>query len=142
MGSLRGAVRMYTVAKGPQAILHKTRRGINKPLEGLDCTNKPSNREENDIAREKEDKEISRIVFRQPVKMRNKRCEQENLSPEHQEIVSFVTQDWVRVKREMEQGDGSVHYYEEISNPRLSDFEPFDLDAWWGRKLYQNLTSG
>merc|ERR1712168_763493 len=110
MGSLRGAVRMYTVAKGPQAILHKTRRGINKPLEGLDCTNKPSNREENDIAREKEDKEISRIVFRQPVKMRNKRREQE--------IVSFVTQDWVRVKREMEQGDGSVHYYEEISNPR------------------------
>merc|ERR1711974_158872 len=49
---------------------------------------------------------------------------------------------WVRVKREMEQGDGAVAVYQDTTNPTLDHFQPFDLDAWWGRKLYQDLTSG
>merc|ERR1712004_522294 len=48
----------------------------------------------------------------------------------------------VRVKREMEQGDGAVAIYQDTTNPTRDHFQPFDLDAWWGRKLYQDLTSG
>ena len=33
--------------------------------------------------------------------------------------------------------DTKVKYYQEKSNPKLADFSPFDLDAWWGRRLYQ-----
>ena len=33
--------------------------------------------------------------------------------------------------------DTKVKYYQEKSNPQLADFSPFDLDAWWGRRLYQ-----
>ena len=36
----------------------------------------------------------------------------------------------------------TVKYYQEKSNPKLADFSPFDLDAWWGKRLYQNLTNG
>jgi hypothetical protein len=25
-------------------------------------------------------------------------------------------------------------------NPLLQDFKPFDLESWWGRRLYQNIT--
>ena len=38
--------------------------------------------------------------------------------------------------------NSSVKYYQEKSNPALANFSPFDLDAWWGKRLYQNLTNG
>ena len=37
-------------------------------------------------------------------------------------------------------GSAKVKYYQEINNPGLSAFQPFDLDAWWGKKLYLSLT--
>jgi len=83
-----------------------------------------------------------RILFR-PVMIRDNRrnFQPANVaSPEHQEIVTFVTSGWLVVKHEMEQGSGKVKYYQEMTNPRLSGFEPFDLDAWWGKKLYHSLT--
>jgi len=84
------------------------------------------------------------IIFH-PVKMRNnqrRRVQHEHLTEDHQELITFVTESWVRVKREMEQGDGAVAIYQDTTNPTLDHFQPFDLDAWWGRKLYQDLTSG
>merc|ERR1711915_798460 len=110
---------MYTVAKGPTALLQKTRRGLSRGLES------PSEGP--------------------PVKMRNnqrRRVQHEHLTEDHQELITFVTESWVRVKREMEQGDGAVAIYQDTTNPTLDHFQPFDLDAWWGRKLYQDLTSG
>jgi len=35
-----------------------------------------------------------------------------------------------------------IVYTQDTTNPTLDHFQPFDLDAWWGRKLYQDLTSG
>jgi hypothetical protein len=37
-------------------------------------------------------------------------------------------------------GSAKVKYYQESNNPGLSAFQPFDLDAWWGKKLYLSLT--
>jgi len=64
------------------------------------------------------------------------------LSPEYLEIVNFVNNGWSCVKLELEQDNSSVKYYQEKSNPALANFSPFDLDAWWGKRLYQNLTNG
>ena len=108
-------------------------------------------------------------MFR-PVKMRNIKYprspsledpeESLSLSPEYLEIVNFVNSGWSCVKLELEQGqhhhfspdliipsilpsdNSSVKYYQEKSNPALANFSPFDLDAWWGKRLYQNLTNG
>merc|ERR1711864_30429 len=143
MGSQDQSVTMYTVAKGPAAIINKTRRGKSKPLESLDQANREPDRGE--VVVKKDEENLDTIVFLHPVKMRNQRGkvqQQENISPDHREIVTFITQGWDRVKSEMNLDTGNVHYYEERSNPVLSGFEPFDLDAWWGRKVYQNLTSG
>eukprot|EP00092_Neocalanus_flemingeri_P023780 GFUD01025800.1.p1 GENE.GFUD01025800.1~~GFUD01025800.1.p1 ORF type:complete len:137 (+),score=42.73 GFUD01025800.1:154-564(+) len=135
---------MYTVAKGPTVIVQKTRRGLNKNLENLDAPRVP---ERESVASTPElpleDGDSPKIVFK-PVKMRNNRrnLQQEKCSPEHKEIVTFVTDGWVRVKHEMDKDPGKVRYYQENTNPRLSGFEPFDLDAWWGKKLYHNLTNG
>ena len=83
---------------------------------------------------------------------------QENLSPEYLEIVNYINKGWRCVKVELEEGErrvwrllmtsvylsdnSSVKYYQEKSNPALANFSPFDLDAWWGKRLYQNLTNG
>lgn len=74
--------------------------------------------------------------------MRNNRkpLQTETVTPEHREIVTFVTSGWEVVKSEIEQGSGKVKYYQELTNPRLSGFQPFDLDAWWGKRLYNSLT--
>lgn len=31
-------------------------------------------------------------------------------------------------------------YCVEPPSPALSDFKPFDLESWWGRRLFQNIT--
>ena len=83
---------------------------------------------------------------------------QENLSPEYLEIVNYINKGRRCVKVELEEGErrvwrllmtsvylsdnSSVKYYQEKSNPALANFSPFDLDAWWGKRLYQNLTNG
>jgi len=63
-------------------------------------------------------------------------------SPAHREIVSYLAADWSSVKRQLDQQDRRVELYQERSNPRLADFTAFDLEAWWGRKLYLSLTTG
>merc|ERR1712215_279320 len=135
---------MYTVAKGPTVIVQKTRRGLNKNLENLDTPRVPErDPATNSPTTSVEERDSPKIVFK-PVKMRNnrKKFQQENISPEHKEIVTFVCEGWIRVKQEMDQDPGKVKYYKEKTNPRLTGFEPFDLDAWWGKKLYHSLTNG
>jgi len=113
---------MYTVAKGPTALLQKTRRGLSRGLES------PS-----EGPPEKKEQSGKEAIIFHPVKMRNnqrRRVQHEHLTEDHQELITFVTESWVRVKREMEQGDGAVAIYQDTTNPTLDHFQPFDLDAW------------
>jgi len=116
--------------------VQKTRRGLNKSLEGSDQTKGQETVQTADSPK---------IIFR-PMKMKHHRSpsieELEELSPEYLEIVNFVNLGWSSVKNELEQDNTTVKYYQEKSNPKLADFSPFDLDAWWGKRLYQNLTNG
>lgn len=119
----------------------RNRAGLNKNLESPETS-----RGQVEQLTVPEIQEITKIVF-QPMKMKHPRLlseeeEGEALSPEHREIVTFLHSGWSSVKREMERDDTKVKYYQEKSNPKLADFSPFDLDAWWGRRLYQNLTNG
>merc|ERR1712241_583526 len=138
-GCWRRRCGMYTVARRPSHIVQKTRRGLNKTVE---CT-EPYKEKQLTLTEVQED---PKIVFK-PMKMKNRLRsasveDTAELSPEYKQIVDFVTHGWSSVKLEMEQEDTSVKYYQEKSNPQLADFSPFDLDAWWGRRLYQNLTTG
>lgn len=71
------------------------------------------------------------------------------ISPQHEELIRFFNESWSRVCKEMEMGrqnghdprGGGIAYYQENSeHPALQDFKPFDLEAWWGKRIYQNLT--
>lgn len=38
-------------------------------------------------------------------------------------------------------GESTVFYYEDDPCTLLQDFKPFDLESWWGRRLYAYITN-
>merc|ERR1711963_181952 len=79
---------MYTVAKGPTALLQKTRRGLSRGLES------PS-----EGPPEKKEQTGKEAIIFHPVKMRNnqrRRVQHEHLTEDHQELITFVTERWIR----------------------------------------------
>ncbi|EEB12580.1 conserved hypothetical protein [Pediculus humanus corporis] len=60
--------------------------------------------------------------------------------PQHDDIIKFIFESWNKVNREFSEQNPTVTYYEEREpNPILKDFEPFDLEAWWGKRVVQNI---
>ncbi|XKL63878.1 hypothetical protein PGB90_006242 [Kerria lacca] len=66
------------------------------------------------------------------------------------EIISYVCDSWNQVSRDYRSkstfvtggisGVPNVTYYQPTgSNNRLANFEPFDLESWWGKKLVQSV---
>jgi len=69
-------------------------------------------------------------------------------SAQHLEDARYLAHTWRRVKEECENlrntgvDPSSLYYHQSAVHPSLLDFEPFDLEKWWGRRLYNRLTSG
>lgn len=38
-------------------------------------------------------------------------------------------------------GKGCTFYYEDDPTPQLGNFKPFDLESWWGKRLYTFITN-
>ncbi|XP_013414886.1 MAPK regulated corepressor interacting protein 2 [Lingula anatina] len=68
----------------------------------------------------------------------------EPVTPHHEDNVKFLLQAWQQVQREIEMSqksgkDGPIFYQEKTPNPKLSDFEPFDLESWWGKRTLEKI---
>lgn len=69
-------------------------------------------------------------------------------SSQHDDIIKFIFDSWTKVNREFSEQNfaetgrsPTVTYYQEREpNPLLKDFEPFDLEAYWGRRFYETRT--
>lgn len=147
---------MYTISKGPSQIVAKTRRGLAQKLESLE-TIRDMTRKNSDSDSSDSNSSLSppRPVFH-PLnttkrnnhshKHHNQSCQQpESLTRSQKELIRYVYERWQRVNRQlntMANSEGTtVTYYQDASpNPALQDFEPFDLEGWWGRRLYHTLT--
>uniref|UniRef100_A0A0A9YRV3 Protein FAM195A n=1 Tax=Lygus hesperus TaxID=30085 RepID=A0A0A9YRV3_LYGHE len=135
---------MYTVAKAPIKIVTKTRRGINQNIENLRDTKK--NHEENGDLSSSDPK-----PYFQPTngkKSHSLRTQQEAISPQHEELIKYIYESWNSVCQESEEenaeeknGSSKVVYYH-IAEPssELKDFTPFDLESWWGKRLFNTIT--
>ena len=74
------------------------------------------------------------------------------IDPQHKELVKYIHETWKCVKREYER-DGvtsatsclNVSATEKSVQPMgrtlAKDFQPFDLEAFWGRRLFEKLTN-
>ncbi|XP_012283935.1 mapk-regulated corepressor-interacting protein 1 isoform X2 [Orussus abietinus] len=78
---------------------------------------------------------------------------QEVITPQHEELIKFVYESWSQIsaRQRSESSDGSecsepsspnsiVYYNDGEPNGILQDFKPFDLESWWGKRLFNNIT--
>uniref|UniRef100_A0A1B6CSM9 MAPK regulated corepressor interacting protein 2 n=1 Tax=Clastoptera arizonana TaxID=38151 RepID=A0A1B6CSM9_9HEMI len=137
---------MYTVSKGPSKMVHKTRRGLSQNLDRLDNLRdnikKSADVEDGDFI------SVPKPVFHtvNGKKSNSARTQQEQISPQHEEIIKFIYESWTSVCQECvtEQHDSSsstiVYYEDGEPNNTLQDFKPFDLESWWGKRLFNTIT--
>lgn len=96
--------------------------------------------------------------------------EPEHLSPQHEELIKYINDSWNMVMASnpydvpgspdsmssntsissscstssmSSNGSNSsttTLYYNDPPSPVLVDFKPFDLESWWGRRIFNNIT--
>ncbi|KAL0108761.1 hypothetical protein PUN28_014119 [Cardiocondyla obscurior] len=146
---------MYTVSKGPSKIVAKTRRGISQNLERLetlrDLTRKTDIEDDHEIICH-----VPKPVFHVNGKSKfisQRHQMQEVITPQHEELIKFIYESWnqVNMRQESECCDSSectefcsskdsIVYYNDGESNNLHDFKPFDLESWWGKRLFNNIT--
>ncbi|KAK0080207.1 hypothetical protein PV325_000305 [Microctonus aethiopoides] len=141
---------MYTVSKGPSKIVAKTRRGISQNLDRLetlrDLTRKSGPTEKN--CHDEENRQAPRPVFNVNGKSKlssQRHRIQEVITPQHEELIKFVYESWSQVDNcARNELDGcltkTLYYNDGEPNDSLQDFKPFDLESWWGKRLFNNIT--
>ncbi|XP_026762483.1 MAPK regulated corepressor interacting protein 2 [Galleria mellonella] len=146
---------MYAVSKGPNKIFAKTRRGLSQNLERLD-----SRKDNNRKSSESDNGEI--INMPKPVfhsngkKTVHQRIQHHVITPQHEEIIRYISETWTQTAygdseptTPTSNGSGSsspsppsnLYYHDDTPSPVLRDFQPFDLETWWGKRLFQNITN-
>jgi len=141
---------MYTVSKAPTTkMAARTRRGLTQKLEGLDAYRELSRKSSSEPSPPSSPEMSSpKPVFSERRKQHARlKSDSPNISPQHEEIIRYLAHTWRRVKEDSStsQDSGgedieSLYYQQMEVHPALLDFEPFDLEQWWGRRLYQQLT--
>ncbi|XP_074604832.1 uncharacterized protein LOC141858101 [Brevipalpus obovatus] len=147
---------MYAVQKvNTKEILAKTRRGLpqkNDPLGHKIAKNK---RDSDHLPVNEISNPAKPFFHNKPRKLLIQK-DVKQISPQHQEMIKYIHENWCRVVKEFENGDKTPDssatsnatspctdhktiYYKNKS-ASTPEFEPFDLEYFWGQRLYQNLT--
>ncbi|XP_012218908.1 MAPK regulated corepressor interacting protein 2 isoform X2 [Linepithema humile] len=75
---------------------------------------------------------------------------------QHFDLIKYIYDSWNSVSRELDMSHNqplnnaptpyrygaSITYYQEREpNPQLKDFEPFNLEQWWGQRVVQSVST-
>ncbi|XP_022122213.1 MAPK regulated corepressor interacting protein 2 isoform X1 [Pieris rapae] len=146
---------MYTVSKGPSKIVAKTRRGLSQNLERLD-SRKDYNRKSSDSDNDEIISMPKPIFHSNGKKTVHQRIQHSVLTPQHEEMIRYINETWTQTANfdsepstPTSTGSGSsspapstsLYYQDDEPRPALQDFKPFDLETWWGKRLFQNITN-
>ncbi|KAI4472205.1 fam195 family [Holotrichia oblita] len=123
---------MYNV-KGPSKIVAKTARRGFYPffnMENWNCSGPP------------------KPIFQNVSKKSNQQRAQDSITPQHEEIIKYINESWNSIYSEVKHANDSPYYrekqtiyYKDDPCPSLQNFKPFDLEAWWGKRLYTYITN-
>ncbi|XP_023016587.1 uncharacterized protein isoform X2 [Leptinotarsa decemlineata] len=58
---------------------------------------------------------------------------------QHDDLIKYIHESWSKV--EMDRNPNSVMYYQDETAQHLKDFQPFDLESYWGRRKHQTMNS-
>ncbi|VVD03245.1 unnamed protein product [Leptidea sinapis] len=131
---------MYTVSKGPSKIVAKTRRGLSQNLERLDSRKdqyrKSSDSDNGDII------SMPKPVFHSNGKKTvHQRIQQSIITPQHEEIIRFISETWTQTASGESEPSSPTSTIDEEPSTSLADFKPFDLETWWGKRIFHNITN-
>ncbi|CAO1422369.1 unnamed protein product [Diamesa serratosioi] len=137
---------MYTISKAPSKLVAtKSRRGLPQNYEKFETIRELNKKNsESDFS---DEISIPKPVFQTTRKslsyLKNQQQQHhqnhEILSPQHEELVKYMNE-CSTCSLSSTSSSGSSIYYVDQPSPSLNDFKPFDLESWWGRRLYQNIT--
>ncbi|XP_059475419.1 MAPK regulated corepressor interacting protein 2-like [Neocloeon triangulifer] len=143
---------MYTLSKGPSKFVAKARRvGLSQKIERLDSRDHSRRTAEcNGNGDESQIMNQPKPVFNSlNRKFISQRSQQEEITPQHEELVNFVYDSWNTVFKEIEaetpdknqNTKGNIAFFESPDEcQELQDFKPFDLEGWWGKRLFSKIT--
>lgn len=193
---------MYTVNKGPSKLVAKTRGGLSQNFEKIETIREMSRKCAENGTYDLTEMNGPRPVFQPPRKTAHHNhhhnnhqyhngrdhfggigaTEDEEPSPQHEELVKFIRDSWnsvaavpslvdgagveecttvtttpaINLKHPYNnhQHNGNIKatsppvssarrlpvYHDEPPSPLLKDFGAFDLESWWGRRLFNNIT--
>ncbi|KAK3590951.1 hypothetical protein CHS0354_034523 [Potamilus streckersoni] len=132
---------MYALTNRPNKFIANSRIGAPKNLNGLETRD---NEKQSSVGMSS-----PKPVFngRKFIPNRQSSVPQEPVSPQHEEIVRYLSEAWNKVTYELDasarhqQEAGPVVYREKQPNPILKDFKPFDLEDFWGKRILHKLTN-
>ncbi|XP_017773619.1 PREDICTED: protein FAM195A [Nicrophorus vespilloides] len=139
---------MYNV-KGPSKIVAKTRRGPPQNIENFkEYRNNKGLENDDDLMNG------PKPVFQNVPKRfmhnnnNNNQLESHVDMPQHGEIIKFINDSWNCVYTEVNNNNkvinsksSNVVYYKDEPASALQNFKPFDLESWWGKRIYTCITS-
>ncbi|KYM94399.1 PREDICTED: protein FAM195A-like isoform X1 [Cyphomyrmex costatus] len=148
---------MYTVSKGPSKIVAKTRRGISQNLERLETLRDLTRKADIEDDHDEIICHVPKPVFHMNGKSKfisQRHQMQQVITPQHEELIKFIYESWNQVNTRQRSEccndtecaelcspkDSIVYYNDGEPNDSLQDFKPFDLESWWGKRLFNNIT--
>lgn len=60
-----------------------------------------------------------------------------NVCGQHEDLIRYIHDSWNKVSQELDRSNGNTAYYNEQEPHNLKNFKPFDLQAYWGRRVVQ-----
>ncbi|GBP54249.1 hypothetical protein EVAR_36464_1 [Eumeta japonica] len=136
-------------------VMDKRYQGLSQNLERLD-----SRKDHQRKSSESDNGEI--ISMPKPVfhsngkKTVHQRIHHHVITPQHEEIIKYISETWIQStygesepsspnsssgSESSSSSQLSNLYYQDEPNPALCDFKAFDLETWWGKRLFQNITN-
>lgn len=77
---------------------------------------------------------------RRPVNVNRVPSTEKSVYAQHDDLIKYIYDSWNKISQEVDRNTSTkTVYYKDQENQNLKDFEPFDLTAYWGRQLVQNI---
>lgn len=58
---------------------------------------------------------------------------------QHDELIRYIHEAWNSITQDKSQAPPV--FYKSVPEPRLAGFTPFDLEAWWGRRMVHHIST-
>ncbi|XP_061191281.1 mapk-regulated corepressor-interacting protein 1-like [Saccostrea echinata] len=140
---------MYALQRGPSKLVASTRRGPSKSLNNLEKKDQEKDSsEDSNMSSPKPTFNYNQhhVNGKRGFSRSNSSSSAEAMTPQHEEIVRYLYDAWVKVNNELEacsrnqrEGGPIVYRDKNPNNPTLVNFKPFDLESYWGDRQLNSL---